>query len=136
MPGWIFFRLYEHTNAREKQEYFNPGWNQKHHLHCSYTTWFINEDHCSKSYQLIICLTFTIVITKFWGVFEVLKMKRQKYMGKIVLALSSTLTTCLLLLWCYCSASLFLQRYFLFHIQHGFIRKKLLLNIQKLFISN
>lgn len=98
IPGWNFFRLHEHTNTREKQEYFNPAWNQKHHLHCIYTTWFINEDHCSKSYQLVICLTFTIVITKFWGVFEVLKIKRQKYMGKIVLALSSALTTCLLLL--------------------------------------
>ena len=35
-------------NPRWKQEYFNPSWNQKHHLQYVYTSWYINEKDCYK----------------------------------------------------------------------------------------
>ena len=30
IPDWNYFRLHEHFNQRWEQEYFNPGWTQKH----------------------------------------------------------------------------------------------------------
>ena len=46
IPGRNFFRLHEHFNPRWKQENFNTGWNQKHHLQDVYTSWYIIENHC------------------------------------------------------------------------------------------
>ena len=59
--GWNFF---EHFKPRRKQEYFNSGWNQKHHLYlyvmiCKWKPLLVKKAH------VIICLTFTIVITKY-----------------------------------------------------------------------
>ena len=43
---WNFFRLHEHFNQHWKQESFNRGWTQKHHLQYFFTSWYINEKHC------------------------------------------------------------------------------------------
>ena len=32
IPGWNYFRLHGHFNPLWEQEYFNPGWTQKHHF--------------------------------------------------------------------------------------------------------
>ena len=82
IPGWNVFRLHEYFNPLWKQEYFNQGWNQKHHLQ-----YVLGHDIWMK----------TIVKWNLWDS----KNKEKEKHGKIVLTLSSALTTCLLLLQCY-----------------------------------
>ena len=83
IPGWIFFMLHEHLNRVENIYNISTRTEIKNTIY---------------SMLYIMIYKRKLLLNKSW---EILKMERQKNMEKIVLALSSALRTCLLLLQCY-----------------------------------
>ena len=90
---------------------FIPGW-----IFLGYINTLIRVENKNISIQAEVKNTWAVhIMTYKWKPLliknrEILKMKRQKNMENIVLALSSALTTCLLLLQCYSILALKIMR--------------------------